>query len=254
MISNGASTRSDQPILEIGILTKGKPTLSMVLVSLLLQELQNIRIHIVDTSETPVIKRDDVMFALKLAFDRHIACGYEYLREKDRAFSTGRLKLLEALTGRNICFMDDDVVMPSDTLAKIASFVQDAGEYGYYAPFCRNTGARSLASEEHQFSPGTIFFQDELVRNVLLEYYETTVDVLDKKRSREKVWEIAFLSRLFPLLGRRCVVQNDNVIYHLDYHERPKWDLLEPQLVRSSTTMARDLVRKHAPAVVAPGG
>ena len=252
MISNGASARSDRPILEIGILTKGKPTLSMVLVSLLLQEFQSVRIHIVDTSETPVIKRDDVMFALKLAFDRHIACGYEYVREKDRAFSMGRLKLLEALRGRNICFMDDDVVMPSDTLARIAGFVQDAGEYGYYAPFCRNTGVHNLAHEEHQFSPGTIFCQDELVRNILLEYYETTVDVLDKKRSREKVWEIAFLSRLFPLLGRRCVVQNDNVIYHLDYHERPKWDMLEPQLVRNSATMARDLVRKHAPALVAP--
>jgi len=252
MISNGASARSDRPILEIGILTKGKPTLSMVLVSLLLQEFQSVRIHIVDTSETPVIKRDDVMFALKLAFDRHIACGYEYLRGKDRAFSMGRLKLLEALQGRNICFMDDDVVMPSDTLARIASFVQDAGEYGYYAPFCRNTGVHNLSQEEHEFSPGTIFCQDELVRNILLEYYETTVDVLDKKRSREKVWEIAFLSRLFPLLGRRCVVQNDNVIYHLDYHERPKWDMLEPQLVRNSATMARDLVRRHAPALVAP--
>src|SRR3972149_1874201 len=145
MITNASTTRSDAPILEIGILTKGKATLSMVLVSLLLQETQNIRIHIVDTSDTPVIKRDDVMFALKLAFDRHIACGYEYLREKNRAFSTGRLKLLEALKGQNICFMDDDVVMPSNTLARIASFVQDVGEYGYYAPFCRNAGVLNAA-------------------------------------------------------------------------------------------------------------
>ena len=32
-----------------------------------------------------------------LAFDRRIPCNYEYLREKERAFSTGRLRILEAL-------------------------------------------------------------------------------------------------------------------------------------------------------------
>src|SRR5438309_1890285 len=102
--------------IEVGILTIGKPTLAMALASLLLQNPENIRIHIVDTAERPVIHHEDFSSAMRLAFDRGISCTYERRRERQRNFSTGRLALLEALTGPNICFMDDDVVLPSGSL------------------------------------------------------------------------------------------------------------------------------------------
>lgn len=47
----------EAPRLEIGILTIGKPTLSMALSSLLLQDEPRIRIHIVDTAPAPIINR-----------------------------------------------------------------------------------------------------------------------------------------------------------------------------------------------------
>lgn len=237
--------------IEIGILTKGKPTLSMALVSLLLQENRNIRIHIVDTSESPVIRRDDIVFALRLAFDREIPCGYEHSREKRRAFSVGRLKLLQALTGQHVCFMDDDVVMASSTLALMLPVLQANPGYGYISPFCKNAGfvGGPLAGVPH-FSPGGVFYQDELVRKILLEYYETTTDVLDEKKVPNKVWEISFLTELFSLLGRKCIVLPDTVIYHLDYREPPNnlnWD--EAKLVWTSAAKARELVSKYAPVV-----
>src|SRR5215211_6168591 len=68
--------------IEIGILTKGKPTLGMVLANLLMQDLEGLQILIVDTSETPVINREDVLFALKLSQDRHIRCDYQRSRDK----------------------------------------------------------------------------------------------------------------------------------------------------------------------------
>lgn len=233
--------------VEIGILTMGKQTLSMALTSLLLQESQNIRIHIVDTSETPVINRDDVVFALRLAFDREIPCGYEHSRERDRAFSVGRLKLLESLRGNHICFMDDDVVMPSLTLARMIGFVENNGIYGYLTPHCKNAtiphGALSTASS---YSPGAIFYQDDLIRKILMDYYSSTVDVLDKKKAREKVWEIAFMTELFSALGRERILHPDSVVYHLDYNERPNWQLLERQLIDQSIAKARQLTKKHA--------
>jgi hypothetical protein len=64
--------------VEIGILTKGKDTLGMVLTSLLLQDAVTVRIHVVDTSNRPVITRDDVRFALRLASDRGIRCTYDF--------------------------------------------------------------------------------------------------------------------------------------------------------------------------------
>ena len=121
--------------IEIGILTRGKPTLGMTLTSLLLQQVRDIRIYIVDTSETPVIHRDDVAFALRLAFDRRIPCNYEYLRERDRAFSRGRLRILEALKGHNLCFMDDDIVLPSSSLARLLEAASSLPEYGFVAPY-----------------------------------------------------------------------------------------------------------------------
>ncbi|MCL5961642.1 MAG: hypothetical protein M1358_20415 [Chloroflexi bacterium] len=236
--------------IDIGILTKGKPTLSMALASLLLQELRDIRIHIVDTSDSPVIKRDDVMYALRLGFDRGISCGYQHLKSKGRAFSEGRLKLLEALDGRNICFMDDDIVMASSTLPQMLPFICSGQTYGYIAPYCVNaTPIGGVLSDVPHFSPGGIFCQDAVVRKILLEYYSSTVDILDEKKSKEKVWEVAFLSELFSLLGRECLVQSDHVAYHLDYRERPNnWDWDESRLVNNSVLKARELLSKFNPS------
>ena len=63
--------------LQVGILTRGKPTLGMVLVSLLLQEAIPLRIHMVDTAKRAVIERDDVRFALRLASERNIRSTYQ---------------------------------------------------------------------------------------------------------------------------------------------------------------------------------
>lgn len=231
--------------IEIGILTRGKPTLAMTLTSLLLQQVQDIRIYIVDTSDSPVIHRDDVAFALRLAFDRRIPCNYEYLREKDRAFSTGRLRILEALKGKNLCFMDDDIVLTSTTLARLLEAVHSTPEYGFVAPYCEHSPfPPGYKSDVPLYTPGAIFFQDGSVRNILLDYYSRGVDVLDRKRASEKVWEPAFLSRLFPSLGRPCLIQKDNTIYHLDYKEPRNWDAAQEQVVARSEDRARDLAKR----------
>ncbi len=236
-----------EPLLEIGILTIGKPTLSMALSSLLLQDEQRIRIHIVDTAPIPIIDRVEVQSVLRLAADRGIRCTYDHLHDEKRAFSLGRLALLEALKGPNICFTDDDVVMPSGAIPQLLGFIQNNPDYGWLAPFCKNAGTvrTALAGRPH-YSPGGVFHQDRLVRNILLEYYDTTVDVLDKQGSLNKVWEIAFLTELFPLLGRSATVQSENVIYHLDYHERPNWDLLQESLVSASRKKAEELIKKYS--------
>jgi hypothetical protein len=244
--TNPGQSDAAAPLLEIGILTIGKPTLAMALSSLLLQDEPRIRIHIVDTAPSPIIDRSEVRSALRLAADRQIICSYEHLHDEKRAFSLGRLALLEALKGRNICFMDDDVVMPSRALSIMLEYVFAHPNYGWLAPFCKNAGTRHtrLAGRPH-YSPGGVFYQDALVRNILLEYYETTVDVLDRQRAKEKVWEIAFLTELFPILDRETHVQQDNVIYHLDYNERPNWDLLQEDLVRNSRRKAEELAAKY---------
>src|SRR5947207_11575153 len=98
------TTNPSTPLLEIGILTIGKPTLAMALSSVLLQEERRIRIHLVDTSPAPIIDRTEVQFALRLAADRQITCSYEHLHDDKRAFSLGRLALLETLKGPHVCF------------------------------------------------------------------------------------------------------------------------------------------------------
>lgn len=229
--------------VEIGILTRGKPTLGMTLSSLLLQQVQDIRIYIVDTSEQPVINRDDVAFALRLAIDRHIPCNYEYLRERDRAFSAGRLRILQALRGDLLCFMDDDIVLPSSALANLLEAAASAQLFGFIAPFCRHSAYPAhYISSAPLFTPGALFYQDTTVRDILLEYYRTTIDLLDKASSNEKVWEPAFLSRLFAELGRPCRVQEGNVIYHLDYREPVNWDAFQETMVARSEAKARELV------------
>ncbi len=233
--------------IEIGILTIGKPTLAMALASLLLQHPANIRIHIVDTAERPVIHHEDFSSAMRLAFDRGISCTYEHRRERQRNFSTGKLALLEALTGPNLCFMDDDVVLPSGSLRMLREFVAAHPDYGYLAPALKNPGTRRTAlGGRTQFAPGSVFRQDAVVRRILVDYYSSTVDVLDRERHGERVWEVAFLTAVFPLLGRACYIQPDNVIYHLDYHEEPNWELLRNDLIATSYARARALVEKHA--------
>src|SRR5437763_11616961 len=112
----------------------------MVLSSLLLADGPEIAIHIVDTAETPVIERDDVLFALKLAQDRKISCEYERSRDKQRAFSVGRLQLLRRLDGPYTCFMDDDVVLGSGSLVRTMEMARAVPDFGYVAPTCVNAG------------------------------------------------------------------------------------------------------------------
>lgn len=233
--------------IEIGILTRGKPTLAMTLSSLLLQQVQDIRIYIVDTADNPVIQRDDVAFALRLAFDRRIPCNYEYLREKDRAFSMGRLRILEALKGPNLCFMDDDIVLSASSLATLLETIRGERGYGFVAPYCQHSAfPPGYVSDVPLYTPGAIFWQDETVRSILLDYYSHGVDVLDRKRSSEKVWEPAFLSRLFPTLGRSSQIQSDNVVYHLDYKEPRNWDAFQEQVVARSENRARELATRRS--------
>ena len=245
--------------IQIGILTGGKPTLAMTLASVLLQNVADIRIHVLDTAERPVIQREDFNAALRLAFDRGITCTYEHHRDRQRPFSGGRLALLEALTGPQVCFMDDDVVLPSGSLGLLSSFVAEHPDYGFLAPLLKNPGLRRTALEGRtQFAPGTVFRQDALVRRILLDYYSTTNDVLDHAKGGQASWEVAFLTEMFPLLGRPCYAQPRNVIYHLDYHENPNWELLRGNLLATSLERARTLVLKHAGAVAEiappPGG
>lgn len=218
----------------------------MALSSLLLQDERRIRIHIVDTAPTPIINNEEVQSTLRLAADREITCSYEHLRDDKRAFSLGRLALLETLEGPNICFFDDDVVMPSRAITEMLQWTNSNPAYGWLAPYCKNVATvRTALADRPHYSPGGVFYQDKLVRNILLEYYDTTVDVLDKQRAHKKVWEIAFLTELFPMLNRATYVQNSNIIYHLDYRERPNWDLRQEDLVRNSRDKARELIGKY---------
>jgi hypothetical protein len=247
MVMDQRSTPPMHQNIEIGILTKGKPTLGMVLANLLMQDLTNLRILIVDTSDKPVINRQDVLFALKLSQDRRIRCDYQRSRDKRRNFSVGRLALLEQLSGPHTCFMDDDVVLPSSSMARMAGRAFGNQNYGYIAPMCVNAGAsRGFLAGRPHYSPGGIFCQDELVRRILLEYYATSVDVLDSQETPHKVWELAFLTELFPALGRECHVQRDNVSYHLDYHRGMRWDLMEQKLLWASQRKVEQLVEKFA--------
>jgi hypothetical protein len=238
-----------RPGLQIGILTKGKPTLGMVLSSLLLQDTTNIRIQIVDTGETPVMRRSDVNMAMRLAHERGIYCGYEFSRERRRAFSLGRRTLLETMTGPYTCFVDDDIVMPSGSIREMLAWAGKEPECGFVAPVCRNSPIpHGVPLQSPRYCPGAVFRQDAISRKILLEYYETCVDVLDRETAYPRHWEVAFLTALFQLLGRRCHLQQDNIIYHLDYQERANWDLDEPSLTARSVQMARELIDKHSPS------
>src|ERR687883_1123975 len=101
--------------------------LATVIANLVLQEQHPLEIFIVDTGDQPAIKREDVMAALRLAQDRRIRCEYELHRDRQRAFSSGRLKLLENLKGPLIAFMDDDIVLPGSGMANLARRAEAPG-------------------------------------------------------------------------------------------------------------------------------
>ena len=248
MTSTEAST---SPSIQVGILTKGRPMLATVIANLVLQEEQPIEIFVVDTGDQPSIKRVDVISVLRLAQDRHVRCEYELHRDRQRAFSSGRLKLLENLTGPMIAFMDDDVVLTGmGALASLAHRADELGpRLGWVAPYCVNAGtSRGFLKDRPHYSPGGILAQDQIVRNILMEYYNNNTDVLDARGPRERVWELEFLTELFPALGRVTEVQHDTVSYHLDYGGGTRWDLMEEALLAATRRELNRLVTKYAPA------
>jgi hypothetical protein len=250
-----SSTPDSRTTLQVGILTKGRPMLAMVIANLVLQEGHPIEIFIVDTGEQPAIKREDVMSVLRLAQDRRVRCEYELHRDRQRAFSGGRLTLLKNLTGPLIAFMDDDIVLAGTaSLASLAQRAEELGpNLGWVAPYCINAGsARGFLKDRPHYSPGGVFGQDETVRNILLEYYNNNTDVLDARGPRERVWELELLTELFPALGRVTEVQHETVSYHLDYGGSTRWDLMEEALLATTRRELNRLIVKYAHAA-APG-
>src|ERR1700736_6637238 len=176
---------SEPTRIQVGILTKGRPMLAIVIANLVLQEEYPLEIFVVDTGDEPAIKRVDVVSVLRLAQVRNVRCEYELHRDRNRAFSSGRLKLLENLNGPLGAFMDDDIVLAN--MVALASLGRRAGDLGprpgWVAPYCVNAGsARGFLKDAPHYSPGGIFAQDEVVRNILLEYYDNHSDVLDARR------------------------------------------------------------------------
>src|SRR5215471_9242009 len=243
-----------RPTIQVGILTKGRPMLATVIANLVLQEEHPIEIFVVDTGDQPSIKRVDVVSVLRLAQDRGVRCEYELHRDRQRAFSSGRLKLLESLDGPLVGFMDDDIVLAGTvSIATLARRATELGDkLGWVAPFCVNAGtARGFLKDTPHYSPGGIFRQDEVVRNILLEYYNNNTDVLDARGPRERVWELEFLTELFPSLGRVTEVQSETVSYHLDYGGGTRWDLMEEALLATTRRELNRLIAKHASAATA---
>ena len=236
-----AAAQLEAPV-QVGILTEGKPTLAMVLVALVLQESSPLDVTIVDTAESAVIRRDDVVFAMRLAFDRGVHCSYEHIKERNRAFTVGRLRLLDELTGPLISFMDDDIVLDPAALRTLHGWARGAGTFGFVSPVTKNWGdTDSPFPGRPHYSPGGLIYQDATVRRLLREYYGTATDVLDARGPGERLWEKAFLSELFPALGRECQVRSDCLSYHLDYRERPVRHRIDEGIIQASVARAREL-------------
>jgi hypothetical protein len=149
-----------------------------------------------------------------------------------------------------LAFMDDDIVLTGTAMASLTRRALQLGDnLGWVAPFCVNAGnARGFLRDQPHYSPGGVFGQDDVVRNILLEYYNTNADVLDAKGPRERVWELEFLTELSPTLGRATEVQQETVSYHLDYGGSPRWDLMEESLLATTRRELNRLVAKYAPA------
>jgi hypothetical protein len=147
--------------------------------------------------------------------------------------------------------MDDDIVLANT--ASIASLARRAealgSNLGWVAPYCINAGsARGFLRDKPHYSPGGIFAQDDIVRAILLEYYANNSDVLDARGPRERVWELEFLTELFPALGRTTEVQHETISYHLDYGGGTRWDLMEEALRATTLRELKRLIAKYAPA------
>ncbi len=239
--------------VEVGILTRGKPTLGIALTSLLLQDVQDIRVHIIDTSDSPVVNRDDVTLAMRLAFDREIHCSYERLREKKRGFSIGRLRLLELLQGPHVCFVDDDMALSSTVIGSLlAAARSQPTPFGCIRPACHKaTVPLGSSPQELPYTPGSLLYLDETLRRLMAGYYASTVDVVDAAKAGEKVWEVAFLGEVLRQLGRPCLCEPDAVIYHLDHHDLANWHLGDGAIVRRSLALARQLAAPAAPEPLA---
>jgi len=69
----------------------------------------------------------------------------------------------------------------------------------------------------------------------------------DARGPRERVWELEFLTELFPALGRVTEVQHDTVSYHLDYSAGTRWDLMEEALLATTRRELNRLIGKYAP-------
>ncbi|MHB9091879.1 MAG: glycosyltransferase family A protein [Chloroflexota bacterium] len=219
---------SERAVVDIGILTRGKPTLGITLSSLLLQDTRQLRIHIVDTGDSPVVNRDDVTQAMRLAFDREIHCAYERLRE--------------CMRGPFVCFVDDDMALSATVVSQLLGTARRQAGDVCVGPKCLNaTLPLGSAEHAHGYTPGSLFSLDDDLRRLLARYYEETVDVVDAVKASEKVWEVAFLGELFARLGRPFLPEPMAVIYHLDHHELSNWSLSDGTAIRHSIALARQL-------------
>lgn len=232
---------AELPTVDVGIVTRGKPTLGMTLTSLLLQDCLQLRLHIVDTGESPAVGRDDVTLAMRLAFDRGIPCSYERLREKKRGFSLGRLRLAEMLPGPHVCFVDDDMALSAGVIGKLLAAAARQPNYGCVRPSCLRATTPLGSSGVATYAPGALLRLDDTLRRIVTAYYADTVDVVDATRSSEKVWEVAFLGEVLAQLGRPTLTEPEAVIYHLDYNELNNWYLGDPAIVRRSVALGRRL-------------
>ncbi|MHB1415577.1 MAG: glycosyltransferase family A protein [Chloroflexota bacterium] len=231
--------------VDIGVLTRGKPTLGITLTSLLLQDYCRVRIHIVDISETPVINRDDVTLAMRLAFDRGVHCSYERLSERKKGFSLGRLRLLEMIAGPYVCFVEDDIALSSSVVARLLHAASRQQGFGCISPVSKNPALPFGGRRETPcYVPGSLLYLDDVLGGVLRMYYGSTVDVVDAVRAPDKVWEVAFLGELLRQLGRPPVLEPSAVIYHLDYHDMQNWQLADTSIVRRSIAVAHRLAAR----------
>jgi hypothetical protein len=241
-------------VVNVGILTRGKATLGITLTSLLLQDTSDIRIHILDTSDAPVVNRDDVTLAMRMAFDRQIHCSYERLREKKRGFSLGRVRLLERLSGPYACFVDDDMALSATVLSSMlrkARLLQQP--LGCISPVCVNATSPMGESCDGsgRYTPGSLFYLDEPLRELLVKYYSSTTDIVDSAKAGDKVWEVAFLSEIFRQLDRPCLQEPAAVIYHLDYHELQNWYLTEGTIISRSVALVKSVIAPRSARAVA---
>ena len=232
---------SDEPV-QIGILTEGKATLAMVIVGLVLQESVPLDIYIVDTAESAVIKRDDVVFAMRLASDRGVYCGYEHIRERNRRFSVGRLRLLDELTGTLISFMDDDIVLAPSATHNLYERARKSDTFGFLSPVCKNWGdADSPLPGRPHYSPGGIIYQDPLVRRVLRSTTATRRTSWTRGAARIGSGRRRSSQSCSRRWARLSEVRQDCLSYHLDYRERPVRYRIDDGIVQASVSHARAL-------------